>query len=335
MTDTLASGVPQPVLVEVWRGPVLECVHRGTAVVCGPDGSIEAAWGDPDRVVLPRSAAKMMQALPLVESGAAEAAGLTDRHLALASASHWGTEVHTGLVRDWLSGLGLGEGDLRCGPMAPTDPETRHALRMDGIAIDQCHHNCSGKHSGFLTATKHLGGGSEYIDPDHPVQRAVRAALSEMADEEITDHATDGCSAPNFAVSLRGLATAFARVATAERTLSGARQAAAIRLRTATATHPDLVSGNGSATTRLMRDMTGVSVKSGAEGVYIAALPGPGLGIALKIDDGSDRGSNGAMAAILARLGALSTDAPTYRDFADAPLLNSRRTDCGRIRAVL
>jgi L-asparaginase II len=186
-----------PVLAEVWRGEILECVHRGTAVVATAAGEVVEAWGDPARVVLPRSSCKMIQALPLVESGAADAAGLGSEELALACASHQGAAVHTGLASRWLSGLGLGERE-----------------RQRGAPPDQFHNNCSGKHCGFLTANLHLGSGPEYVDPDHPLQKAGRLATEEVTGETVSGMAIDGCSAPNFAVSLKGLATAMARFAT-------------------------------------------------------------------------------------------------------------------------
>jgi len=324
-----------PVLAEVWRGPVLECVHRGTAVVCTPGGEVVEAWGDPDRVILPRSSCKIIQALPLVESGAAEAAGLGTRHLALACASHQGAAAHTGLARAWLGGLGMGETDLRCGVHVPYDTEAAHDLWHRRASPDQFHNNCSGKHCGFLTASRHIGGGPEYVDPQHPLQRMVRQATAEVTDCEITDFAIDGCSAPNFAVSIRGLATAMARFATPESSFTGARAAAAGRLRAAMVAHPDLVSGEGGATTELMRACQGrAAVKSGAEGVFVGMLPGRGLGIAVKIDDGNQRGSRAALAALLARHGALERRHPLFAAYADAPVLNCRGIAHGHVRAV-
>jgi L-asparaginase II len=314
---------------------MLECVHRGTAVVCTASGEVVEAWGDPERVILPRSSCKIIQALPLVESGAAEAAGLTTRHLALACASHRGMEVHTGLAREWLSGLGLGEADLRCGAHVPDDPETAYALRAAGHVPDQFHNNCSGKHCGFLTANRHLGGGPEYIDPDHPLQRMVRQATFEVTGCEISDFAIDGCSAPNFAVSMRGLATAMARFATPEASFAGTRATAARRLREAMLAHPELVSGKGGSSTELMRACEGrAAVKSGAEGMFVAMLPERGLGIAVKIDDGSARGRHAAMAALLARHGALDRRHPLYAAYADAPILNCRGIAHGHVRAA-
>ena len=324
-----------PVLAEVWRGPVLECVHRGTAVVCGPDGTVEAAWGDPDRAVLPRSSIKMLQALPLVESGAADAAWLADRHLALACASHQGAAVHTALVRAWLARIALEDGDLRCGPQIPDDSAARQTLRETGAPPGQVHNNCSGKHCGFLTLARHLGAGPDYIDPDHPVQRAVRAALEETGGAAVQGHAVDGCSAPNFAMPLSAVATAMARMARPEAALSGARAAAAGRLVAAMMAHPVLVAGEKRACTALIRAAAGAAVvKTGAEGVFVAILPERGLGIALKIDDGAGRGAEAAIAALLARYGALDPEGPEMRAYADAPLLNRRGIDCGRVRAA-
>ena len=325
----------QPVLAEIWRGPILECVHRGTAVVVGPGGEVVEAWGDPGRVVLPRSSCKMLQALPLVESGAADDAGLGPEQLALAAASHTGAAAHVRRVGNWLSALGLGERDLRCGVQVPGDAGERHRLRDNGEPPSQLHNNCSGKHSGFLTVNRHLGGGSEYHEVDHPVQRAVRDAIEEACGESVHGHGIDGCSVPNFALSLAGLARAMAHFARPEEGFTGRRAEAARRIRDAMAAHPVLVAGEGRADTAIMRETGGRAVcKTGAEGVYMAILPERGLGIALKIDDGASRGSEAAIAALLARHGALDRASPVFRDLADAPLLNRRGIDCGRVRAA-
>lgn len=334
VTET-ATPAANPVLAEIWRGGLLECVHRGTAAICRPDGEVVAAWGDPERVILPRSSCKMIQALPLVDSGAADKAGLTERHLALACASHSGAEVHTGLATGWLGLLGLGEADLRCGPQVPEDEEARHALYREQRAPGQIHNNCSGKHAGMLTLNRHLRGGAEYVEPDHPVQQAIRAATAETARQEVSRYAVDGCSAPNFALTLRGLATAMAGYARPEEAFTGSRASAAARLRDAMMAHPVLVAGEGRYSTEMMRTLAGrAAIKSGAEGVLIAILPREGLGIAVKVDDGAGRGAQAAMTALLARCGTLDRGAPAYTRWANAPLLNRRGIDCGRVRAA-
>lgn len=328
------TDAPSPVLAEALRGPFTECLHRGAAVIARPDGEIVEAWGDPDRTILPRSSVKMLQALPLVESGAADAAGLSSEHLALACASHRGAALHVERVRRWLADLGLDETDLRCGPQMPGDPAAAKALTCGPDAPDQTHNNCSGKHAGFLTLARHLGAGPDYIDPDHPVQRAVRAAFHEMTgDDPALGHATDGCSAPNFAASLRGLARAMARMARPAESLPPPRAQAAGRLVAAMAEHPALVAGEDAACTGLIRALEGHGVaKTGAEGVYTAILPALGVGIALKIDDGATRASECAIAALLVRLGAADPAHPEIRARLAPELRNRRGLRVGAIR---
>lgn len=319
-------------LVEVWRGAFLESIHFGDAVVCGPDGSVLAGWGNPDKIILPRSSCKILQALPLIESGAARAAGLTDRQLALACASHNGATLHVDAVTEWLGSLGLSEADLRCGAQPSSDKALRSEMIRADIKEDQRHNNCSGKHSGFLTLGKHLGAGAEYIDADHPVQLAAREAFEDMTGETADGFVIDGCSAPNFSTSLRGLATSMARVAAAD-SLSGVRKDAAVQLREAMATYPEMVAGEGRACTELMRAMkNGTVVKTGAEGVFTAILPNRGLGVALKITDGATRASEAAMAALLVRLGAANADDPMVQKRMRLQMTNWRGTHVGHIQ---
>jgi len=321
-------------LIEVWRGPFLESEHRGHAVVCGAGGAVVEAWGDSDKVILPRSSAKMIQALPLVESGAAEAFGLAEAQLALACASHQGAPIHTDMVTAWLADLGLGDDALRCGPQPPRDTADKHAMIRAGESPCQWHNNCSGKHTGFLTLGRHLGAGPEYVDPDHPVQKAVRGAFEDVSGEESPGFGIDGCSAPNFATSLHGLARAMAFFAAADPEASSTRERAAGRLALAMRRHPELVAGEGHACTELMRAMGGkVAIKTGAEGVFVAILPEQRLGVALKITDGATRAAEAAMAAILVRLGVLETEHPATRKRLNAPVTNWRGIETGSIRA--
>ena len=322
------------------RVDVAPLVHRGVVAVCAPDGALVDGRGDADRVIYPRSSCKMLQALPLVERGVADRFGLTSEHLALACASHSGAAIHTERVRRWLDDLGLGEADLRCGPQVPEDREARRALRAEGREPDQTCNNCSGKHAGFLTLNRALGGGADYVAPDHPVQQAVRAAFYEMTgDDPELGHGIDGCSAPNFATRLRGLATAMAKMARPGATLTGARAEAAERLVAAMAKHPELVAGEGRACTGLMRAANadgGVRavVKTGAEGVFTAILPERGLGVALKIDDGATRASECAMAAALVRLGVADEAHPEIRKRLNPEILSRRGLHAGEIRAA-
>lgn len=322
-------------LVEVWRGPFLESIHQGHAVICDDSGQIVAAWGDPDAVILPRSSAKMLQALPLVESGAADAAGLSQAHLALACASHQGAPGHTDVVSAWLADLGLGDSDLRCGPEAPRDREIKHDMIRAGGSPCQWHNNCSGKHAGFLTLTQHLRAGPEYIDPDHPVQTRVLEAFEAVTETKSPGFGIDGCSAPNFGTTLHGLARAMAFFAAADPESSHARDSAAGRLTQAMIAHPWLVAGEGRACTELMQASTQpVAIKTGAEGVFVAILPKQRLGVALKIADGATRASECAMAALLVRLGVLPPEHPATLKRLNAPVPNRRGIQTGFIRPV-
>lgn len=301
--DVATGAVP---MVDLWRGDRLESRHLGHAVIADAGGVVQA-WGNPAAVIYPRSSCKMVQALPLLESGAG--AGLDARRLALLCASHQGAAIHVEAVSHWLADMGLSEQDLRCGNQEPADRAERERLIKTDDSTCQIHNNCSGKHAGFLMLNRHLGGGSEYVEPDHPVQRAIRTAFDEVTGEDSPGYGIDGCSAPNFATSVAGLARAMARFAAA--TDGGdARARAMVALRTAMAAHPDLVAGEGRACTELMRAMNGVAIKTGAEAVFVAMLPRSGRGIALKIVDGGTRAAEAAIIALLVREGELDPAHP-------------------------
>lgn len=325
----------QPVeMVELWRGAFRESVHSGHAVICDPDGEIVQAWGDPDLVILPRSSTKMIQALPLVESGAADLFGLTQEQLALACASHEGATVHSNLANDWLASLGLTDDDLRCGTEAPRDRTAKfEMIRAHGQPC-QVHNNCSGKHCGFLTLGKHLKAGPDYVDIGNPVQIAVQDAFEHVTGATSPGFGIDGCSAPNLATTVHGLAKAMAFFASAGAT--DARSRAAVTLRDAMIAHPVLVAGEGRACTRLMHACDGrAAVKTGAEGVYTAIIPESGLGIALKITDGTTRAAESAIAALLVRAGVLDPAHPDAQRYIDAPTPNRAGLEVGRMRSLL
>ncbi len=309
-------------MVEVWRGPLAESVHAGHAVVCDGTGEIVEVWGDPEAVILPRSSGKMIQALPLVASGAADAFSLSTERLALSCASHEGAPVHNAAVREWLADIGRSEGDLICGPQPSRDKDLWLGMIRDGQEPGRVLNNCSGKHTGFLTLTRHLGAGAGYCDPDHPVQRACLSAFEEVTEMESPGFGIDGCSAPNFATSMSGMARAMAFYATASQRGDLLSRSAA-RLVEAMIAHPLLVAGEGRACTLMMQAAKEpVAIKTGAEGYFIAILPERGLGISLKIADGATRASECAMAAILVRLGVLSAEHPDVKRFLNPEIRN-------------
>lgn len=319
-------------MAELWRGGRLESMHHGHAVICGPNGGIVEAWGDPDRLIYPRSSCKMIQALPLMESGAG--ATLTDRQVAFACASHQGAAIHVEAASRWLADLGLSESDLRCGAHEPYDRAERDRLIKTDTSPCQLHNNCSGKHCGFLMMSRHLGAGPEYVDPDHPLQRAILQATEEVCGEASPGYGIDGCSAPNFAVTVTGLARAMAAFANAPET-GNARERAMHRLARSMAAHPEMVAGEGRACTELMRAMGGrVALKTGAEAVFVAIIPEHRVGIALKVDDGGTRGAEAAICALLVRLGVLDANHPATRKRLDAVQTNWRGLDVGVVRAA-
>jgi L-asparaginase II len=313
-----------PILVEITRGALVESIHRGSIAIADAEGAIRFALGDIEAPVYPRSALKPIQALPLIESGAAEAFGLSDEEVALACASHSGEPMHTERVAAWLARIGCGESDLACGPQAPRYEPALDAMIRRGDKPTRIHNNCSGKHAGFLTLARHWNvavAGYERID--HPVQQAVATSLRVLSGVEELAWGVDGCAAPNFALPLAGFARALAK-------LAGGRTKGAARILRSMIAHPELVGGTGRACTGLIRTAAGrAAVKTGAEGVYAGIVPKRGLGIALKIDDGATRAAETAIAAILDKLGVLAGGA---REFLHAPILNTRGATVGERR---
>ncbi len=294
-----------PVLVEVLRGAVVESVHRGAVAVFDADGKPVWEIGDTACPVFPRSAVKAIQALPLVESGAADAFGFGDRELALACASHSGEPAHAELARSMLAKAGLDETALECGAHWPSSHEATIALARAGAVPNALHNNCSGKHSGFLCTCRHAGIAHRgYVKAGHALQEMVRDAMQAVtgAAHDVDHCGTDGCSIPTYAVPLSSFALGFARMATGTG-LGPERAKAAKRLLAACMAEPFLVAGTGRADVALMQAAPGrIFTKIGAEGVYCAALPELGLGIALKCDDGAGRAAEVMVAAVMAML---------------------------------
>jgi len=293
-----------PILVEVLRGSLVESRHRGAVAVADADGAAVLAMGDVTTPIFPRSAVKALQALPLVETGAADALGFGDEELALACASHSGEAEHVAGVTRMLTKAGLDAAALRCGAHWPM---SQSAVAMVARATGEpsaLHNNCSGKHAGFLCVACAKGiDHADYWRPQHPVQREVRAVLEDLTGAALSEdrRAIDGCSVPTWAIPLQNLAHAFAKFGTG-RDLGPERARAAARLRAACTQKPWHVAGTGRFCTEIMQLFGArVFVKTGAEGVYCGALPEQGLGIAIKCDDGAGRAAQAIMAAIIAR----------------------------------
>jgi len=298
-----------PVLIEAVRGDAVESIHRGSFAVVDAHGRVFMAAGNTNSAVFPRSAIKPIQALALIETGAAKAFGLGHANIALACASHNGEVTHTDIVGNWLKKIGCTLDDLVCGPSLPWTDEAKAALAKSGAEPSTLHDNCSGKHTGFLTVAKHLDHPIlGYYRGDHPVQQRVIGIIEQMTGMDLFDapKGMDGCGIPTIAVPLGNLALAMARLGDPH-DQPEERQKACARIRNAMAMEPYLIAGKGRFCTRLI-DALGQAalVKMGAEGVYCATLTELGLGVAIKIDDGAERAAEAVMMRLLMKLDVLT-----------------------------
>ncbi len=324
-----------PVLIEVTRGNRVESRHRGAISVIDADGQPVFTAGNADKPVFPRSAVKAIQALALIESGAADAFGYGNRELALAQASHGGEPDHVATAAAMLKAAGLDEQALECGAQWPSHSASAVALSAAGNEPSALHNNCSGKHAGFLAVARHNGFPIEgYVKPDHPVQLLVREAMESLtgAPHRAGDCGIDGCSIPTYAVPLIALAAGFARFGSG-RGLTPERAAAARRIFNAAIAEPFHIAGTGRFCSEAIAAMNGDAlVKTGAEGVFCGTLPDAGLGVAIKCDDGASRAAETVMANLLLALGR--QDNATLRHWANPPLHNRRDIPIGEIRLV-
>jgi L-asparaginase II len=325
-----------PILVEATRGGVVESFHRGRACIVNAAGKVLEHWGDINTPVFPRSALKPMQALSLLETGAADALGVSDAEIALACGSHTGETRHTRAVEAWLTRMGLSESDLECGPESPFDNETALELLRSGEAPGALHNDCSGKHAGILATIKYMKEPLRgYVRPDHPAQQRILGVIEQMTGQDLSGASVgvDGCSFPAPALPLAALAYGMARFADPAE-LPERRADAVRRIRKAWMAHAYLIAGRNTFDTAMIRGAAGAAlVKRGAEGMAIAVLPRLGLGIALKIDDGSSRARDVAMAALIRRSGAITKE--NWRRVAELetiPVMSQAGRDVGIIR---
>lgn len=320
-----------PILIEVTRGPLVESVHTGSLAVAMPSGELFLALGDVSAPLFPRSSVKALQCLPLIETGAASRFGYGHAEIALACASHTGTERHTRIAAGMLAAAGFDEAALGCGAHRPLGEKAARTLLSHGGTATQLHNNCSGKHAGMLATARHAGEPVErYWEASHPVQARIRQTASELAEMELDpdQFGVDGCSVPTWAMPLSALARVFAKFGAGEG-MDPRRAEAARRIREACWAEPELVAGPGRADTVIMARLPGrVFLKTGAEGVYCGAFPELKLGFALKIDDGATRASVGTATALVEQL------YPQARGLFDRQSQRSwRGAEVGRIRS--
>lgn len=327
------GGLPapgaEPIVVEVRRAGVPESRHAVRAAIADATGRIVASWGADDRPVFARSAIKPIQSIPLVDTGAAAAFALDQATLALACASHSGEARHVAVVDAALAKLGLDDGALVCGAHWPYHEPTAHALIRAGLNPRKAHNNCAGEHAGMLLTARHMGESlAGYAGPDHPVQRRITATVARLCGvrEQDMPVGVDGCGAPALALPLHAMAVGLARWGTPE----GADALACSTLKDAILATPLMIAGTGRLCSAAIGATKGRAIaKAGAEGVYAAALPGTGLGLALKVADGTKRAAEAALILLLHHMDVL--DEAAIAALGTPVISNWAGQDVGRI----
>jgi L-asparaginase II len=321
-----------PIIATVTRGGITESQHHGAFAIADAAGKVVLSLGDITSPIFPRSAIKAFQCVPVIESGAAAHFGLNDEEIALCCSSHNGEPEHVRVAASLLAKCGCKEGDYECGSHWPSSAEAARDLARLGEKPRDIHNNCSGKHAGMLATARQLHVDTHgYVNPTHPVQKAVASALERYCDVDLSQTAMgiDGCSVPTWAIPLKNLAMGFARLARPEDAI-GARIIAAARQ------HPFLIAGSKRFDTEVMTAVPRVFLKVGAEGVYCGCIPHAGLGFALKCDDGATRGAEAAIAAALLKLDCWTVDErKTFQEQAHVTLRNWKKKVVGEIRAAV
>lgn len=326
-----------PVLAEVIRNNIVESCHRGSAIVVDTQGKVVFSIGDIERSIYPRSALKPLQAIPVIETGAAEKFDLSAQEISLACASHNSEAMHVDTVNKWLARLGLDNQCLECGAEYPLYKKSANALIAAGEPPTKSHHNCSGKHSAMLTLAKHLlPDVTGYSQHSHVVQQVWMQTLSEMIGEDVSKMhwERDGCGLPAIYMPMKKLAHAFAMFA-APNNQPGARGLAMQKIIESIAAHPEMIAGSERCCSDVIAATQGkVIVKTGAEAAYAGVVPALGLGFALKIDDGATRGSEVALGALLQKMGALTEQNTTdLKHVFNPDIINSQGYKTGEIKA--
>ena len=329
------------ILAEVIRGETVESVHRGHLVILDGSGAVISSLGNPETVTFFRSAAKALQAIPFMTSGAAEKFNFTEQEIALACASHSGEKMHTTLAAQMLEKIGLNETDLKCGAHLPFHEPTVNAMICASEKPTQIHNNCSGKHAAMLAFAKHIGAEIEtYEHFENPIQQEILQIISLFTEVSIDEIkiAVDGCAAPNFAVSVEAMAKSFAKLVNPPESFGEKFKCACQRIVSAKMNYPEFVGGTDRLDTVLMQTAKGKIIsKIGAEGVWLCGvLPSEkwktGLGIAFKIEDGDDKRARAVISVeVLRQLGILSAE--DLQDYSPLPIKNRRGDMVGKVKA--
>lgn len=330
------------ILAEVIRGETVESIHRGHLIILNGSGETVFQLGEPETVTFFRSAAKALQVIPCITSGAAEYFGFNEREIALACASHSGEKMHTELATEMLGKIGLSESDLRCGAHLPFNEKRAEEMIRAGEKPTQIHNNCSGKHSAMLAFAKFINAGiATYEHSENPIQQKILETISLFTDvpEAEIKIATDGCCAPNFAVSIEAMARSFLKIVNPPKSFDEDLKIACKKIVEANIKFPELIGGSERLDTLLLDNGNGRFIsKIGADGVWLCAVlpsekfPG-GLGIALKIEDGDDKRARAVVSVeVLRQLGIFEKE--TLKEISPLPILNRRGETVGNVKAV-
>ncbi|MBD0379327.1 asparaginase [Paenibacillus sedimenti] len=327
---------PSDMTVRIYRGPITESIHRFHLAVVNTDGALLHQAGDPHLLTFARSTAKLIQTLPVIESGAADHFGLGDAEIALCCASHNGEAEHVSAARGILGKLGYTHEHLQCGAHEPYHAPTAQAMREQGITPTTLHNNCSGKHSGMLALSAHLHAAPDtYMSIEHPVQQLMLEAVCAMSGvpQELMHLGIDGCGVPVFGMPIDRLALAFARLGSPAG-LAEARASACRRIVAAVRKYPQFLAGSDRFDTRLI-EVTGGRIigKMGAEGIFALTMPEEGIGFVLKVEDGNQRAMYPAVVEALKQLGLLKeSEVSALAAYHTPTIHNWQGTEVGRIQ---
>jgi len=333
-------------LVEVWRGPIVESLHRGHLIAVAGSGEVIASLGAPKTITYLRSSGKPFQAIPLITSGAADRFGFTTQEVAIACGSHSGEPLHVETVASMLRKIGLGESALKCGVHVPFSAEVSRKLVRNQEQPNVLQNNCSGKHAGMLALAIQLDAPAEtYVEWTNPVQQEIGKMVSAFSDTPLEKIVigTDGCGVPVFGISVKAMAMMYARLVSPPAEFNSGVRKACRRIVNAMIENPEMIGGTKDRLdTELIRAGKGRLIsKIGAEGVYtVGGLPcqewPSGLGLALKIEDGDDqRARPPAVIEALLQLGVLGNqDLKTLSGYAPTPITNRRGERVGEARAA-
>lgn len=324
-----------PILVERYRNEVLESFHRGVICIVDAQNHIVFSVGDVEQICYPRSALKLIQIIPLLESGAVEHFGFTLEEIAIMCGSHNGEEEHLGVVNSILAKIGLNKNDLKCGIQYPTLNEDRNKLIIAHKSPEHIHNNCSGKHSGFLALCKYLGlDTATYMEASHPIQVMIKKIASELHEypEEKMVTAVDGCSAPIFSFPVYNQAIAYKNLTNPVQ-FSEKRQKAIHTIVEAVTSYPFMIAGKERYCTDLM-NLCGKRIfgKTGADGIFSIGFIEEKLGCCIKIDDGL-MGPQYAVAQKLIELSGIFNEnqLQSLNYYADQPIKNWNKIETGKM----